>query len=382
MSKPIVTPRLKGLTPDDHNTLVASFQSIKPAIDAAVADAKTGSATSQQIFALQQQINALAAKIAGLGTVKSVGLSMPAYFKVTGSPVTSSGTLTATQPAIKNADGTTDVDQVQGTTSPFGSRDSGVWINDPTGPVLRGMKSRGAGVGAHVALQQGDSMLDVVGEGSDGVMLVRGGRMSLQSNGGSSAGLNPGAWFFYANAIDDGVENLVVKFSTPFDGAPLAEFGTMDLGGVSGQPLETSSLALGDSLGYVNVTAAALGIHRYRVTFAAQQGGPTVGTTLDFISSGTGDINFVAPGGGQVSFATQSGVGLNVFDSPDGPVFAVNSGISNWREIVKPTTNPNGGTIDLYAKADDYFYTLTTAGLERQLAYASAPRAFSMMLGG
>jgi peptidoglycan hydrolase CwlO-like protein len=61
--KAIVTPRMQGLTPADHATLVNSFQSITPAIQSAVQDAIAGTSSHTQVSNLQQLIAALQAQI-------------------------------------------------------------------------------------------------------------------------------------------------------------------------------------------------------------------------------------------------------------------------------------------------------------------------------
>jgi hypothetical protein len=62
---------------------------------------------------------------------------------------------------------------VAGTTGDLGSIGAAVFANATTAPTVVGAKSRNATVGSHTVVQSGDSLLNILAEGSDGTAFIR-----------------------------------------------------------------------------------------------------------------------------------------------------------------------------------------------------------------
>lgn len=234
----------------------------------------------------------------------------------------------------QNSDGTSDAVQVQGLAVPEGSLDVGTWGDESSSgaPVLRGMRSRGGAVGTQGALLMGDSMLDIVGDGSDGSAMFRAGRISLVTRDDTEGtGLVAGQWNAYVTD-ESGEEQLASELfwfegSGPFD--PRARLY------LSGTDLDPDAFKSAS----IFATGGAFGMSSAAVFF----GGNAIivgGTDADI------DLRINAKGNG-----------------------AVIPSLLALTQITTPAVDPGAGFLDVYPKSDDNVYTLNSAGLEQQIAY-------------
>lgn len=116
---------------------------------------------------------------------------------------------------------------VAGTTGDLGSIGAAVFANATTAPTVVGAKSRNATVGSHTVVQSGDSLLNILAEGSDGIAFIHAASIVAAVDGTPGTNDMPGRLTF--NTTADGASTLTERFRINSSGAlgiAGANFGT------------------------------------------------------------------------------------------------------------------------------------------------------------
>ena len=122
---------------------------------------------------------------------------------------------------------------VAGTTGDLGSIGAAVFANATTAPTVVGAKSRDTTVGSHTVVQSGDSLLNILAEGSDGTAFIRAASIVAAVDGTPGTNDMPGRLVFSTTA--DGAATPTERLRITSTGA-LAINGSTSYG-TAGQAL-------------------------------------------------------------------------------------------------------------------------------------------------
>jgi len=119
---------------------------------------------------------------------------------------------------------------VAGTTGDLGSIGAAVFANATTAPTVVGAKSRNTTVGSHTVVQSGDSLLNILAEGSDGTAFIRAASIVAAVDGTPGTNDMPGRLVFSTTA--DGASTVTERMRIDSSGNV----------GIGSTPLSTARL--------------------------------------------------------------------------------------------------------------------------------------------
>ena len=154
---------------------------------------------------------------------------------------------------------------VAGTTGDLGSIGAAVFANATTAPTVVGAKSRNTTVGSHTVVQSGDSLLNILAEGSDGTAFIRAASIVAAVDGTPGTNDMPGRLVFSTTA--DGAAAPTERMRITSTGA-LAIAGAANYG-TTGQLLTSAGNA-----------APAWADQFLSITFIFSAGGVTIATGI------------------------------------------------------------------------------------------------------
>jgi hypothetical protein len=115
---------------------------------------------------------------------------------------------------------------VAGTTGDLGSIGAAVFANATTAPTVVGAKSRDTTVGSHTVVQSGDSLLNILAEGSDGTAFIRAASIVAAVDGTPGTNDMPGRLVFSTTA--DGASTVTERMR--IDSSGNVGIGTSSVG--------------------------------------------------------------------------------------------------------------------------------------------------------
>lgn len=154
---------------------------------------------------------------------------------------------------------------VAGTTGDLGSIGAAVFANATTAPTVVGAKSRNTTVGSHTVVQSGDSLLNILAEGSDGTAFIRAASIVAAVDGTPGTNDMPGRLVFSTTA--DGAATPTERLRITSTGA-LAVAGAANYG-TQGQLLTSAGNA-----------APTWADQFLSITFIFSAGGSTIATGI------------------------------------------------------------------------------------------------------
>jgi len=257
---------------------------------------------------------------------------------------------------------------VAGTTGDLGSIGAAVFANATTAPTVVGAKSRNTTVGSHTVVQSGDSLLNILAEGSDGTAFIRAASIVVAVDGTPGTNDMPGRLVFSTTA--DGASTVTERMridSSGKVGIGITPVTRLEIAGTNNtawsvtasitgttmtvSAVTTSGVAVGDLVHgagvepYTRVTALGTGtggIGTYTVSVSQTLasgtvvGSPTYGDTLIRITETDTAVTTGQPTGGLQFYTSDNST----------PTAGVGAYVAGVAESSAPDTSLVFGTRD------------------------------------